>query len=70
LELLRLFCDSLFYLSYNNNITVELGYRKDVYVMTYFVNDVQQLKYEVFSKIAKLAFDNSLTAENLMDVDS
>jgi [FeFe] hydrogenase (group B1/B3) len=36
--------------------------------MTYFDNDVQQLKYEVLSEIAKLAFDNSLTAENLMDV--
>ncbi len=36
--------------------------------MAYFDNDVQQLKYEVLSEIAKLAFDNSLTAENLMDV--
>lgn len=38
--------------------------------MTYFDNDVQQLKYEVLSEIAKLAFDNSLTVENLMDVAS
>jgi [FeFe] hydrogenase (group B1/B3) len=38
--------------------------------MTYFDNDVQQLKYEVLSEIAKLAFHNSLTAENLLDVAS
>lgn len=36
--------------------------------MTYFDNDVQQLKYEVISEIAKLAFNNALTAENLLDV--
>ncbi len=36
--------------------------------MTYFDNDVQQLKYEVLSETARLAFDNSLTAENLMDL--
>ncbi|MDD3172700.1 MAG: 4Fe-4S dicluster domain-containing protein [Herbinix sp.] len=38
--------------------------------MTYFDNDVQQLKYEVLSEIAKLAFENSLTTENLLDVAS
>lgn len=38
--------------------------------MTFFENDVQQLKYEVLSEVAKLAFHNSLTAENLMDVAS
>ncbi len=36
--------------------------------MTYFDNDVQQLKYEVLTEIAKLAFQNELTAENLLDV--
>lgn len=38
--------------------------------MTFFDNNVQQLKYEVLSEVAKLAFANTLTAEKLMDVAS
>ncbi len=36
--------------------------------MTFFENDVQQLKHEVLSEIAKLAYDNLLTAEKLIDI--
>lgn len=36
--------------------------------MSFFDNNVQQLKYEVLSEVAKLAFANALTPEKLMDV--
>lgn len=36
--------------------------------MSFFDNNVQQLKYEVLSEVAKLAFANELSAEKLMDV--
>ncbi|MDD4716117.1 MAG: 4Fe-4S dicluster domain-containing protein [Oscillospiraceae bacterium] len=36
--------------------------------MTYFDNNVQQLKYEVLSEVGKLAFENELTPEKLMGV--
>lgn len=38
--------------------------------MDFFDNDVQQLKHNVLSEIAKLAFDNELTAENILDMAS
>ncbi|QOX63523.1 4Fe-4S dicluster domain-containing protein [Anoxybacterium hadale] len=38
--------------------------------MDFFDNDVQQLKHDVLREIAKLAFDNELTAENILDLAS
>lgn len=44
--------------------------REEADDVTFFDNNVQQLKYEVLSEVAKLAFANELTAEKLLDVAS
>ncbi len=39
--------------------------REEADDVTFFDNNVQQLKYEVLSEVAKLAFANELTAEKI-----